>query len=353
MSLIKRTSGIVIPKENNEDLCQRVKTFLTRRTKDFNDNIIINTYFLESEKYLKIPRYFPLHNFTSVEIEDQIHPGDDIEINHTIVPRNESQKLTMDYMLNSDNGLIQLEPGAGKTVITIRTVAERKKKSFILVHRDSLADQWRDRFLQFTDLKEEHIVRLSSKTFLEDLKSSVVIGTAQTFLSLLDRKREEFLLALNEARFGIFVGDEVHTAVGAPTFSECSLHIPTKVNFGLSATPDRHDGSGDVIKFHLGEVFADSSSDGTMKAKVIMATCDFGIDIPYRHKWLYWQGKFQRSRYLNMMEKSLMFDQVVRQMISKLESENRNSLIVCERLPLLDKLFTYVVNEDKKMFTVH
>jgi len=347
---IKRTSGLIINK-SDAALCQRIKNDLTITNRDFNDNIITNYYYVESENIIKVPRYFPIQNLVpGCVINDESMEGETIDINHNIVPRTESQKITINHMMNNDNSVIQLEPGAGKTVITIFVISERKKKSLILVHRESLADQWRDRFVSFTDLKNEDIALLTSKKFEENLKAPIVISTVQTFLSLLTRKREEFLIALNKANFGIFVGDECHVVNGAPTFSEASIHVPTKVNFGLSATPSRKDGSDKVIRYHLGEVFTDLSSEGTMSAKVIIAGCDFGIDIPKRKGWLYWQGKFQRSRYLNFVEKSILFDLVIRQIMSKIEADNRHSLIVCERISLLDKLFTYLKSEDKKMF---
>ena len=86
-------------------------------------------------------------------------------------------------------------------------IAERKRKSLILVHRDPLAKQWRNRFKQFTDLQDDDIVRLRSATFEEDLAKPIIIATTQTFISLLKRKRKDFLIKLNEANIGIFVGD--------------------------------------------------------------------------------------------------------------------------------------------------
>ncbi len=219
-----RRSGLLIPRKyEKEDFYLKVKEELIRTSKAYQtSNLEIQVFYVESDKFLLVPRYFPLNKFTpSINVKDYTHRGEDIKIEHNIKPRSETQGIAMDYMMNNNKGIIQLAPGVGKTVISIYVIAERKKKSMILVHRDSLADQWKDRFLQFTNCEDQNIVRLKSTTFEEDLKKPIIISTVQTFLSLLKRKREDFLTALNAANVGVFIGDEVHTTVGAPTFSEC------------------------------------------------------------------------------------------------------------------------------------
>jgi superfamily II DNA or RNA helicase len=249
MKIIKR-SGLAISKEfANETFYQNIRSALERKTKAYNTSTLSSyEFFLESEKYLLIPRYFPVHKYTlDIEIEDKRHDGEPIEIEHHIVPRSEAQKNAIKHMLDNESCILQLLPGVGKTVISIYMIAQRKKKTMILVHRDSLADQWKQRVEHFTNLREDNIARLTSETFEEDLKKPIIITTAQTFLSLLKRKRLEFLTALDSANVGVFIADEVHTSVGAPTFSECSIHMPSKYTYGLSATPYRYDGNGDII----------------------------------------------------------------------------------------------------------
>ena len=168
----------------------------------------------------------------------------------------------------------------------------------VLVHREPLAKQWTDRFLAFTNLEPDDISWLKSSSFQEDLKKPIIVAMVQTFRSLLKRKRKDFLIALNEANIGVFVADEVHTSVGAPAFSECSIHVPSKYTYGLSATPYRYDGNGDIIEFHLGDIFADDDLEGTMEPKVTVMLLDYEIDTPRSHRYIHWGGSFQRARYL-------------------------------------------------------
>lgn len=351
MKVLKR-SGILIPKEySNKESYVRIKEHLSRRTRAYNTSTYtINTFYLESEKFLLVPRNFPLHKFAwGVEIDNHQHEGEDIKIEHKITPRNEVQKRAINYLMNNENGVIELAPGVGKTVITIYMIAERKKKSLILVHRDSLADQWRDRALTFTNLQEDDIARLTSTSFEEDFKKPIIISTVQSFISLLKRNRKEFLITLNEANIGIFVADEVHTSVGAPTFSECSIHVPAKYTYGLSATPYRFDGNGDIIRYHLGEIFSDEDSEGTMNAKVTVVLIDYQIDTAKSAMYIRWGGSFQRARYLNQMKKSKPFMAAIRSLLASL-SKDRNILCMVERIKLIDELYNWLKYPSKSKF---
>ncbi len=351
MDVIKR-SGLLIPKTyNNTDQYVRIKEKLERRTRAYNtSDYTINIFYVESEKFLLIPRNFPLHEYVvNPIIHDHRQEGESININHNIIPRSDAQKRAIEYLLNNENGIIQLLPGVGKTVISIYMIAERKKKSMILVHRDSLADQWRDRLLSFTDLQNNNISRLASKSFEEDLKKPIIISTVQSFLSLLKRKRKEFLIALNEANIGVFVADEVHTSVGAPTFSECSIHIPSKYTYGLSATPYRYDGNEDVIRYHLGEVFSDDDIEGTMDAKITVILLDYQIDTARRATYIRWGGEFQRSRYLNQIIKSKPFLEVIKGLLARLKND-RHLICMTERIKLIDKLYEWMPHASKSKF---
>lgn len=351
MQLVKR-SGILIPRKlNNKESYIKVKEFLGRRSKSYTtSNYVVNFFYLESENFLLIPRYFPLEKyFNNFIIDDHSHLGAPIDIEHNITPRSETQENAIKYMLDNEKGILQLEPGVGKTVITIYMIAERKRKSLILVHRDALAIQWQNRFLQFTNLKSSDISRLTSSTYMEDLDKPIIISTTQTFLSLLKRQRKSFLIKLNEANIGIFVADEVHTSVGAPTFSECSIHMPSRCTYGLSATPYRYDGNEDVIRFHLGEVFEDDDETGTMKAKVTVILFDFEIDTPYRFKYIHWGDEFQRSRYLNMIRRSKPLQDVLRGLLHRLKDE-RDLILMSERINHINELYNWLDYSSKSKF---
>lgn len=349
---VKRRSGIIIPREKFADqpFYQQVKDELTRQSKSYQySHVEMHRYYLESENYLTIPRWFPLEKFVHFKIKDLRHAGEDIDIKHSITPRNETQEAAMKFMLNHEKGVMELAPGVGKTVISIAVTAERKKKTIVLVHLDNLVEQWITRFRQFTNLNSDEVVRLNSATMLENLGKPIIVSTVQTFKSLLKRNRKEFLIALNKANIGQFIADEVHTSVGAHHFSECSIHIPARCTFGLSATPYRYDGNGDIINYHLGPIFSDEDTAGTMDAKVIVMLLDYKIDVPERARYIHWDGMFQRARYLNLMKKSKPFMFACKRLLERFKNE-RDILFVAERIKLIEELYKWLDHPDKSKF---
>lgn len=357
--IFKRTSGICIPRElENEIFYKNIKDNLTRRFKDYNTSTFrLHNFYVEDSKVLKIPRFFPIWDYVSCKIENKFNDGEDIKINHNIKLRDDLQKNIVSYLLENNRGIIQASPGSGKTVTGVCSVAERKKKSFILVHRDSLADQWKgpgtpdkpQGFLAFTDLNEDDVVRLTSSNFEKALKKPIIICTDQTFISLLKRQRARFLIALNQANLGIFIADEVHTTVGAPTFAECSIHIPSPVTFGFSATPYRYDGNGDIIASHLGEVFEPEGEASVMDARVTVMLFDYGITSKSRF-YVYWGGRFQRSRYLNLLRRSDMLTAISKSLLTKFIKEDREIVYMSERINHIDMLCKWTPTDNKSTF---
>jgi hypothetical protein len=358
MLTFKRTSGIEIPRTYlKEDFYTKIKDFLRRRVKSYQtSDFSVYNFFVENKESLIVPRFFPMEMFLpDCEVQDSLSDGQDIDIQHSILLRDTVQHDMVDYLLKNDRGIIQAPPGSGKTVVCIYAIAERKKKAFILVHRSSLCDQWKgpgieakQGFLSFTSLSEKDVAILDSSSFVEDLKKPIIISTNQTFVSLLKRE-PSFPDELRKANIGIFVADEVHTSVGAPIFSLCSIHVPAKVVFGFSATPYRWDGNEDIIRYHLGEVFIPSGTRETVEGKVTFLMFDFGIrktSLPY----IYWGCEFQKSRYLNLLRKAGRFVSVCKSLLKKFSEDGRQVIFVAERIKLLTELYDWLDHPNKSEF---
>jgi hypothetical protein len=360
MFIFTRRAGLELSSEyKNETFYLAIKEFLRRRIQQYHTQIYtVQEFYVETPEYLLLPRYFNLDRFvTQYEIIDRTDNGAHIEIKHEIKPRNNEQEKAIHFLMKHDHGILQLPPGVGKTVISIYMVGERKRKTLILVHKDSLADQWigaknidpPQGFLSFTNLTENDISRLTSTTYVKDLQKSVIICTDQTFISLLKRDRQNFLNEINKARIGIFIADEVHTTVGAQKFSECSIHIPARYTFGLSATPYRNDGNSDIIQYHLGSIYSGEAAD-VMDVTVTTFLTDFEVDTPNRFAYLRWGGMFQKSRYLRLIRKSEKFSRIIKGLLLKLIDDDRNLILVAERLSLIDDLFSWLQSSDKSKF---
>jgi superfamily II DNA or RNA helicase len=352
MIKVIQRSGLLISREHeNEEFYKEIKKHLTRRSRAYQSSEFeVSRFYIESEKFLLLPRYFPINKFVpNPVIDNHQQEGEQINIQHNITPRSELQEKTIAHILENDRALLQLAPGVGKTVISIYVVGERKRKTLVLVHLENLAKQWRERFIQFTNLEDDDIALLSSTTFKDDFQKPIIISTVQTFKSCLKRQRADFLFALNDAKIGIMIADEVHTSVGAPSFSECSIHVPAKYTYGLSATPYRYDGNGDIIEYHLGKIFSDNDIEGTMIPKVTVLLVHYDIDQPKSRYYLYWGGEFQKSRYLTMMRKSKPFIAATTDLLNRLCNE-REMLVVVERKKIIDDLYSKLNVKSKSKF---
>ena len=228
---IIRRDSLIISKHHSE-LCNIIKKNLTRRFNNYHNNKgEINQFFNEDETNLYVPVLYPIEDLIDCDIIDERIDGCDIEIQCNAIPRNKLQEETLDYLLNNNEGIIQLDTGSGKTIIAIMAISKIKKKTLILLHRTNLAHQWIERFREFTDIGD-NISILENSKIKESFSKSIVIATVQSFMMALKNRKDEFILELEKANFGLLFSDELHVTSGAKKFSECSLYIPVKRRFG-------------------------------------------------------------------------------------------------------------------------
>lgn len=346
IKIIKK--GSIIISNDNCELCDIIKKNLTRKFKNYhNENKNeINKFFDEDETNLYIPVFYPIENLIDCDIVNERTDGDDIEIECNTFPRNKLQEETLDYMLNHDNGIIELDTGSGKTIITIMAISKLKKKTLILLHRTNLVEQWINQFKKFTNI-DDNISVLNNSKIRESFSNPIVISTVQSFMMALKNRKNELLTELYNANFGILVSDELHVTTGAKKFSECSLYIPVKRRFGLSATPKRYDGTSDILQYHMGKIYKPEGESGIMKAKVNIIFFNFGL-LPKSYKYIYWNSKFQRTRYLNLLKKSDKLNKVCLELLYKLK--DRNIFIIIERIKFVEQLFKAFECDDKSTY---
>jgi superfamily II DNA or RNA helicase len=115
------------------------------------------------------------------------------------------------------------------------------------------------------------------------------------------------------------------------------MFIPCHRTIGLSATPDREDGTFDIIKYHLGEVFVSKYAAGTMDAEVNVMLVNFDL-WKGREKWLKWEGQFQYSRYYQILKNSKIFMGLIKIVLNSLIDQNRHIVLMGERIKLFEKL---------------
>lgn len=354
MITLERSSGIFIPiSEQDQFWVSEFKNQLTRTSRSYeNPDVMISTeYFEKKDGYIKIPRLCHIRN-SDIEFIDKCTDGVDIDIKFMSQPRNDLQKQAIKYFCENTSGILKLKPGEGKTVISIAAICALRKKAIILMHKDSLVTQWVERFLKFSNIKNEDIGILRTSKLDEVLQKPIVIGTVQTMCSMI-KNIPDLDSKMRKANFGIGIWDECHTTGGAPLFSLSCYYVPARRCFGLSATPARSDHNDDIIGMHLGEVFEPVGETNTLPPRVVMTYFDHGAI--KNHSWYIMNGPpikdkngnliqqrrgFDPNRYKQMLDskKNHNFVNTIKQIITFMYRKNRNILIICDRIKLLDKL---------------
>lgn len=206
----------------------------------------------ESTNKIYIPRHFGIEKFGSVS-KINISQGDSININFN--------GSLFDYQVNiidkyikhietSGGGLLDVEPGKGKTVMALNIISRIKKKTLVIVHKTFLMNQWKERIQQF--LPDANVGFIQGKTIDVEGKD-IVIGMLQT-LSTKDFSED----IVNQ--FGLTVYDECHH-LSAEVFSQVMIRLNTNYILGLSGTMTRKDGLTKVFKWFIGPVVHKEKSE--------------------------------------------------------------------------------------------
>jgi hypothetical protein len=134
---------------------------------------------------------------------------------------------------------------SGKTCMALKVAADLGLTTLVVVHKEFLVDQWKERIQQFLGLPASKIGHIQQDMCTFKGKP-IAIGMIH---SLAEKEYVEDLYPY----FGTVIYDEVHR-VGAPMFSKSIPKFPAKYRIGVSATPDRKDGLEKVFLWHIGDV---------------------------------------------------------------------------------------------------
>jgi len=206
----------------------------------------------ESTNKIYIPRHFGIEKYGSVS-KINISQGDSININFNGSLFDYQVNIIEKYIKHietSGGGLLDVEPGKGKTVMALNIISRIKKKTLVIVHKTFLMNQWKERIQQF--LPDANVGFIQGKTIDVEGKD-IVIGMLQT-LSTKDFSDD----IVNQ--FGLTFYDECHH-LSAEVFSQVMIRLNTNYILGLSGTMTRKDGLTKVFKWFIGPVVHKEKSE--------------------------------------------------------------------------------------------
>lgn len=200
-----------------------------------------------------------LEDIQGVEKEDK-RISYKISCNLKVNPRDDEQKKAIEAIVNFDfgYGILSSPPGSGKTYMASNIITRLKERTLVLVDQDLLLEQFMESILKFTDIKEEEIGIIKSKTLEYDLSKKVILSTMQTLI-----KKKDILRDLSN-NIGFIIQDECQIA-SCETIRDIIKELKPKYILGLSGTPYRDDGFDFLIREMLGPIIYKTNKEAMIK----------------------------------------------------------------------------------------
>lgn len=257
----------------------------------------------ESTHKIYIPRYYGIEHYGPCD-KNLLPHGTNINIEFSGNLFDYQNNIVSKYIKHigkSGGGLLDVEPGKGKTVMGLNIISKIKKKTLVVVHKTFLMNQWKERIQQFLP---QATIGIIQGQIVDVENKDIVIGMLQT-LSTKDLAYEII------EEFGLTIYDECHH-LSAEVFSNVMIKINTNYILGLSGTMTRKDGLTKVFKYFIGPVIHKEKTD--LDTEVLIKTILF--EDPTNDEF-------------NELETDYKGNPMYSKMITKLcSNENRTNMIV-------------------------
>jgi superfamily II DNA or RNA helicase len=285
-----------------------------------------------------VPRYFGEEIFGPAK-SAKISEGDNINLTFQGTLRDYQIPVVNKYLQHVSSGgggLLELFCGWGKTDSTLYTIAQLKKKTLIIVHKEFLMNQWIERINKY--YPTARIGKIQGQIIDIDDKD-IVLAMLQS-LSMKDYPSTMF------DSFGFTIIDEVHH-ISSEVFSCALFKLVTKYMLGLSATMNRKDGTTKVFKMFLGQVVY--KQERSKDEGVIVRGITYQInDDEYNELELDFRGQTAASKMLskicNYNRRSEFIIKVLKDMIK--ENPKQQIMIIASYKNILKYMYDAIIHHD-------
>src|SRR6056300_1487105 len=172
------------------------------------------------------------------------------------------QNEAFDAAIKAGHGVHSLPCGYGKTTVSLAIASKLGYRTMIIVHKQFLADQWKERIQQLCPGATIGMVQQNKK----EVECDFVIAMLQS-LSLKEYSFSDF------ESIGTVIVDEAHH-ICAKVFSQSLFKLCPRHIFGLSATPERKDGLTKVLHWFMGPTFFAVERKNQEQVEVFPVTFD-------------------------------------------------------------------------------
>ena len=253
----------------------------------------------ESEQKMYLPRYYGLK--TIGPFDNKLSNGLNISLKFEGTLFDYQNNIIDKYIKHvgeSGGGLLDVEPGKGKTVMALNIISKLQKKTLVIVHKSFLMNQWDERIKTF--LPNAKIGKIQGD-IIDVENKDIVLGMLQ---SLSNKKYDPAIWD----DFGLCIFDECHH-LSAEVFSNIMINVVTNYNLGLSGTMTRKDGLTKVFEYFIGPVVHKEITD---------LTCDVLVK----------SIKYNNDTIFDDVKTDFRGNPMYSIMINKLNCDDRNNFIV-------------------------
>ena len=335
--LTKRGYAIIKSKFSFKDIqsCKKELNVKPYINEDFGGVAQSFPVYLESFRKMYLPKHYGINKFGEPD-QVKLNKGFDIELEFNGQLR-DKQKPVVEAFLNTcdtgtfctktNGGIISVPCGWGKTIMALYLISKLGRKTLIVVHKEFLMNQWKQRIKEF--LPNARVGIIQSKT-IDYKNKDIVIGMLQS-LSIKEYEPEVF------DDFGFTVIDECHH-IAAEVFSRALPKINTYYSLGLSATPKRSDGLSKVFNMYLGPIVYRiiSNDDKKVRVNIIKYSCN---DDQYNKEEVTAYGKICVPRMINNIVENTDRNKLIIYLAKKLVADNKQVLLLSDRRNHLSYLY--------------
>ncbi len=257
-----------------------------------------------------------------VELIDKTFSGNVIDVTFTGELRKD-QEPAVKKITEYDTGILAATTAFGKTVVATWMIANRKVNTLILVHRQQLLEQWREKLSLFLDIPHKEIGMIGAGKHKPQGKIDIAM-----LQSLIRNGEVDEALA----NYGQVIVDECHH-ISAFSFEQVMKKVKARYVLGLTATPIRKDGHHPIIFMQCGPIryrvhpkdFTNNKCDHLVKIKQTDFLTSFTDKIPIN------------DIYAAMTTSESRNQQIIEDVLTALK-EGRSPLLLTERVEHLDSL---------------
>lgn len=273
--------------------------------------------FRKAKSGLCVPRYYAEERFGSVTEDVRPEPAKIKMSFHGKLRDETHQNEALAKAIETGHGILSLPCGFGKTTVSLAIACKLGYRTMIVVHKEFLANQWRERIQQFCPGASIGIVQQNKK----ELECDFVIAMLQS-LSLKEYSFEDF------DSIGTLIVDEAHH-ICAKVFSQSLFKLCPKHTFGLSATPNRKDGLTKVLHWFMGPTFfsVERKQQDQVDVFPLEFTCDRYEDPPPCTRY----GKLSLPTMITEITEMPDRNRLILQTIKDLSKTTRQVLVLSDR----------------------